>query len=113
MEPPPPPSPGGPGRSNRRLVVLASLVPLGFGVVLLLVAPRFLEPLLDSRAAILGLPPAVVVLGILAGLVVVNLLALRFLRSFTAVGIVVAVTTTVGLFVVFLAPAIVLIVINA
>jgi hypothetical protein len=95
-----------------RLVTVASFVPLGFALLLAVIAPGFYQPLLDERAAPLGLPPVVGVLAILLGLAAVNLLALRFVRSTVAVGLVVAVTTTVALFVVILAPAIVLIAIN-
>jgi hypothetical protein len=81
-------------------------------MLFLLIAPGFLEPLFDIRAAVIGLTPVVGLVALLAGLMAVNLLALRFLHSTTGVGIVVAVTTTIGLLVVFLAPAFVLIALN-
>lgn len=102
----------GSGATFRRLMVVASLVPIAFALLLAIIAPAFLEPLFDTRAAILGLPPIVGFIVVLVGLLAVDVLAIRFLHNPVAVGLVVAVTTTVGLFLVILAPAFVLIAVN-
>jgi hypothetical protein len=86
-------------------VLVASIIPAGFALLVLVVAPAFYEPLFDSRTAILGLPPVVGFVILLAGLAAINLVAMRVVRSETAVSVLAAVTTTIGLFVVLLAPA--------
>ena len=97
------------GRLFRRAVQVASVIPAAFALFLLIVAPAFLDPLFTGHAGIPGLPPIVIYVALLAGLAAANMLALRLVRSEVAVGILVAVTTTVGLFIVILGPAIVLI----
>ena len=97
------------GRLFRRAVKVASIIPAAFALFLLIVAPAFMDPLFTDHAGIPGLPPIVLCVALLAGLAAANMLALRLVRSEVAVGIVVAVTTTIGLFIVILGPAIVLI----
>jgi len=97
------------GRLFRRAVQVASVIPAAFALFLLIVAPAFLDPQFTGHAGIPGLPPIVLYVALLAGLAAANMLALRLVRSEVAVGILVAVTTTIGLFIVILGPAIVLI----
>jgi hypothetical protein len=97
------------GRLFRRAVQVASVIPAAFALFLLIVAPAFLDPLFTGHAGIPALPPIVLYVALLAGLAAANMLALRLVRSEVAVGILVAVTTTIGLFIVILGPAIVII----
>jgi len=92
--------------------MLASLLPVGLVLLLAVIAPGFLTPLLDDALPVLGLAPIVAFLGALAGLFAINLLAARAIRNPFVLGLVVAMTTTAGVFVVILAPAVILILVN-
>lgn len=120
--PPPPPPPAGwdvPVRwpeADRRTVGLVacgvSLVPVAFALLLVVIAPGFLGPLLDSGAAILGLPPVV---GFALVLAVCPVLAFALARARGPIwlsAIVAVIGVSVGLFVVILSPAIILIAVN-
>ena len=93
-------------------VMLASLLPVGLVLLLAVIAPGFLTPLLDDALPVLGLAPIVAFLGALAGLFAINLLAARAIRNPFVLGLVVAMTTTAGVFVVILAPAVILILVK-
>ena len=96
--------PATPQRSSTPLVI-ASFVPLGFAVVLAVVAPGFYEPLLDDQVNILGAPALVPFAGALLLLLAFNFLVIGFVRSSFVQGLIFAVTTTAGVFLVILAPA--------
>jgi hypothetical protein len=91
-------------RSSTPLVI-ASFVPLGFAVVLAVVAPGFYEPLLDDRVNVFGAPALVPFAGALLVLLAFNFLVIGFVRSSFVQGLIFAVTTTAGVFLVILAPA--------
>jgi len=93
-----------PQRSSMPLVV-ASFVPLGFAILLALVAPGFYEPLLDDRVNVFGGPALVPFAGALLLLLAFNFLVIGFVRSSFVQGLILAVTTTAGVFLVILAPA--------
>ena len=86
-------------------LVLASFVPLAFAIVLGIVAPGFYEPLLDDRVSLFGQPAVVPFAGALLGLLVLDLLVIGFVRSSFVQGLVLALTTTAGVFLVILVPA--------
>jgi hypothetical protein len=91
-------------RSSAPLVI-ASFVPLGFAIALALVAPGFYEPLLEDRVNVFGAPALVPFAWALLLLLAVNLLVIGFVRSSFVQGLIFAVTTTAGVFLVILAPA--------
>ena len=93
---------GSPQRSSTPLVV-ASFLPLGFAIVLALVAPGFYEPLLDDRVNVFGAPALVPFAGALLLLLAFNFLVIGFVRSSFVQGLIFAVTTTAGVFLVILA----------
>ena len=93
-------------------LVLASFVPIGFALVLAVVAPGFFAPLLDDRVNVLGNRPLIPFAGALLGLLAINLLVIRLVRSSFVQGLVLALTTTAGVFLVILMPAFVLIAVN-
>ena len=92
--------------------MIGSLLPIGLVLLLAVIAPGFLGPLLDDAMPILGMPPIVVFLGALAALFAINVLAARAIHNPFVVGLVVAMTTTAGVFMVILAPAVILILVN-
>ena len=93
-------------------VMIGSLLPIGLVLLLAVIAPGFLGPLLDDAMPVLGMPPIVVFLGALAALFAINVLAARAFRNPFVLGRVVAMTTTAGVFIVILAPAVILILVN-
>src|SRR5690348_7032081 len=107
-----PPDPG-PATAQRAgppaALVVASFIPIGFAVVLALVAPGFFAPLLDDRANVFGQPSLIPFAGALLLLLAIDLLVLYAVRSPLVRGLVLAVTTTGGVFLVILAPAITII----
>ena len=86
-------------------LVVASFVPLGFAIVLALIAPGFYEPLLDDRVNVFGAPALVPFAGALLLLLAFNFFVIGFVRSSFIQGLIFAVTTTAGVFLVILAPA--------
>ena len=104
MQEPIPAPEAAPERSATPLV-LASFVPLAFAIVLGIVAPGFYEPLLDDRVNLFGQPALVPFAGALLGLLVLDFLVIGFVRSSFVQGLVLALTTTAGVFLVILAPA--------
>ena len=111
---PPPARPAGEAKDAgpSAFLVGAAFVPIGFAVVLALVAPGFYAPLVDERAGILGQPPLIPFAGALLGLLVVDLLVLFLVRSSFVQGLVMALSTTAGVFLVILAPAVIQIALN-
>ena len=99
-----------PGR--RRRSSIASFVPLGFAIVLGIVAPGFYEPLLDDKVNILGAPALVPFAGALLLLLAIDFLVIGLVRSSFVQGLILAVTTTAGVFLVILAPAFARIAVN-
>ena len=99
-----------PGPST--VLVAAAFVPIGFAVVLALIAPGFFAPLADDRATVFGVVPLIPFAGALLVLLVVNVLVLFLVRSPFVQGLVTALCTTAGVFLAILAPAITLIAIN-
>ena len=91
-------------RSSTPLVI-ASFLPLGFAIVLAVLAPGFYEPLLDDRVNVFGAPALVPFAGALLVLLAFNFLVIGFVRSSFVQGLIFAVTTTAGVFLVILAPA--------
>ena len=104
MTDPGPPIVVPPPRSSTPLVV-ASFVPLAFAIVLAIVAPGFYEPLLDERVNVFGAPALVPFAGALLLLLAFNFLVIGWVRSSFVQGLIFAVTTTAGVFLVILAPA--------
>jgi len=92
--------------------MIGSLLPIGLVLLLAVIAPGFLAPLLDDAMPILGLQPIVAFLGALAGLFAINLVAARAIRNPFVLGLVVSMTTTAGVFIVIISPAIILIMVN-
>ena len=105
MTDPTPARPAPAPRSSTPLVI-ASLLPLAFAIVLALVAPGFYEPLLDDRVNVFGAPALVPFAGALLLLLAFNFLVIGLVRSSFVQGLIFAVTTTAGVFLVILAPAI-------
>ena len=101
------PSPVGtvPAQRSATPLVVAAFIPLGFASVLALVAPGFYEPLLDDRVNVFGAPALVPFAGALLLLLAFNFLVIGFVRSSFVQGLIFAVTTTAGVFLVILAPA--------
>ena len=95
-----------PAHQSSTPLVVASFVPLGFAIVLALVAPGFYEPLLDDRVNVFGAPALVPFAGALLLLLAFDFLVIGFVRSSFVQGLTLAVTTTAGVFLVVLAPAI-------
>src|SRR5688500_12134364 len=91
-------------RSSMPLVV-ASFVPRGLAIVLALVAPGFYEPLLDDRVNVFGAPALVPFAGALLLLLALDFLVIGLVRGSFVQGLILAVTTTAGVFLVVLAPA--------
>ena len=104
MTDPAPTRPATAQRSSTALVV-ASFVPLGFAIVLGIVAPGFYDPLLDDRVNIFGAPALVPFAGALLLLLAIDFLVIGFVRSSFIQGLILALTTTAGVFLVILAPA--------
>ena len=94
-----------PAQRSSTPLVIASLVPLGFAILLALVAPGFYEPLLDDQVNLFGAPAVVPFAGALLLLLAFNFLVIGFVRSSFVQGLIIAVTTTAGVFLVILAPA--------
>jgi len=92
--------------------MVVSLIPIGLVLFLAVVAPSFLAPLLDPRATLFGLPAMIGFLAGLAGLFAINLLVARASPSRLIVGLVLGATTVIAMFLVVLAPAIILIMIS-
>ena len=92
--------------------MIASFVPLGFAIVLGIVAPGFYEPLLDDKVNILGAPALVPFAGALLLLLAIDFLVIGLVRSSFVQGLILAVTTTAGVFLVILAPAFARIAVN-
>jgi hypothetical protein len=92
--------------------MVVSLIPIGLVLFLALVAPSFLTPLLDPRATLFGLPAMIGFLGALAALFAINILVARASRSRLIVGLVLGATTVIAMFLVVVAPAIILITIS-
>ena len=90
-------------------LVVASFIPVGCAVVLALVAPGFYAPLLDGRANVFGQPSLIPFAGALLLLLAIDLLVVYGVRSQLVRGLVLALTTTAGVFLVILAPAITII----
>ena len=72
-----------------------------------MLVPTFYAPLLDGQVNVLGQPPLIPFAGALLALLVVDLLVLFLVRSSFVHGIVLALSTTAGVFLVILAPALV------
>jgi hypothetical protein len=94
-----------PAQRSPMPLVVASFVPLGFAIVLALVAPGFYEPLLADRVNVFGAPALVPFAGALLLLLAFNFLVIGFVRSSFVQGLIFAVTTTAGVSLVILAPA--------
>ena len=125
-QPPPPPagpsrSPGwdgsaapgdNPGEFGHRAGYAVAAIPIAFALLLEVLSHEFLAPLGDHRVSLLGIPAggffvaAVLLLALLGGL------AVRYVRSPVIVGAVLIFTTSIGLMLVIMGPAVVLIMIN-
>jgi hypothetical protein len=94
------------------VVIVIALIPIALAAIIEILARGFLEPLLDDRVTFLGLPliaPFLIALGVLTA---VSALAARMTRNPIALGVVLFATTSLGVGIVVLAPALVLIAIN-
>jgi hypothetical protein len=91
--------------TSSRALVVAAFVPVAFAVFLALIAPGFYAPLLDERMNVIGLPAVIPFGGVLVALLAIDLLVAAFVRSSFVQGLTLAVTTTAGVFLVILAPA--------
>ena len=101
-----------PPRPSSTPLIIASFVPLGFAIVLGIVAPGFYEPLLDDQVNILGTPALVPFAGALLLLLAIDFLVIGLVRSSFVQGLILALTTTAGVFLVILAPAFARIAVN-
>ncbi len=108
----PVPSGAAPAPGSSTGLIVASFVPIGFAIVLGVVAPGFYEPLLDDRVNVAGLPALVPFAGALLVLLAIDLLVIALVRSSFVQGLVLALTTTAGVFLVILAPAFARIAVN-
>ena len=89
-----------------------ALIPIGLATLLWLMASAFYQPLFDERITVLAVSPAVAFLVALAVLAAIGALVVRHVRQAALVGLARFVTTSAGLFLVVLAPAILLILID-
>ena len=101
-----------PGEFGHRAGYAVAAIPIAFALLLEVLSHEFLAPLGDDRVSLLGLPAgaffvaAVLLLALLGGL------AVRYVRSPVIVGAVLIFTTSIGLMLVIMGPAVVLIMIN-
>jgi hypothetical protein len=119
---PPPPSPGagwqpsGADRAGSDSIVtigtLIALIPVVLAGVLLLLAPGFFAPLFDDRQGVLGAPIGLAFIALFAALTGLGVAIVRRFRSAAAIVVVVVACVGPAVFIVILAPAIVLIAIN-
>ena len=126
--PPPSPAPSGqPGSqawhvteperqrdtSSRHVAGYAiAVTPIVLLVIMALLAPGFMAPLTDDRVSLMGRPAGDLRLGILVLLAVIGIATVRFVRHPVLVGLVLFLTTSIGLTVLILAPSAILILIN-
>lgn len=89
------------------LLVAAAFLPIAFAVVLAVLVPSFYAPLLEGQVNVFGLPALIPFAGALLALLVVDLLVLFLARSSFVHGIVLALSTTAGVCLVILAPALI------
>jgi hypothetical protein len=91
--------------------IVVALVPVALLVVLLVVAPSFLEPMVDPDVAIAGIPAGLVILGLALALTVLGFVVIaRWSRS--ALNILGNIVILVATAVIVLGPAIVLVIKN-
>jgi hypothetical protein len=83
---------------------------VGLFLLLAVLSPGFYGPLLDGRATVLGVRPIVPFLAALIGLFAIDVVAARWLRNGCLLTFIVSLTTVAGMFLVILAPALLLIV---
>ncbi len=98
-----------PGQIAGYAVAVAPLVLL---FLLPVAAPNFLSPLFDDRVSLLGAPAGLWFVGIVLLLAAIGVATVRVVRHPVVVGVVLFVTTVLGLNFVLLGPAVVLIMIN-
>jgi hypothetical protein len=118
--PQPPPPPAGPSMGwtapgdgfGHRAGYAVAAIPIAFALLLELLSHDFLAPLGDGRISLLGLPLGAYLAAVVLLLAVLGALAVRYVRSPLIVGAVLIFTTSIGLMLVIMGPAVVLIAIN-
>ena len=116
--PPPPPAfpragttPPGEVFGHRAGYAVAA-IPIAFALLLEVLSHEFLAPLGDDRVSLLGQPAGSYFVGAVLVLAFLGALAVRYVRSPVVVGAVLIFTTSIGLTLVIMGPAVVLIMIN-
>ena len=120
--PQPPPPPALPARSRgngapaeefgHRAGYAVAAIPIAFALLLEVLSHEFLAPLGDNRVSLLGIPAGGFFVAAVLLLALVGALAVRYVRSPVIVGAVLIFTTSIGLMLVIMGPAVVLIMIN-
>ena len=87
-------------------------IPIAFALLLEVLSHEFLAPLGDDRVSLLGLPAGTFFVSAVLLLTLMGALAVRYVRSPVIVGAVLIFTTSIGLMLVIMGPAVVLIMIN-
>jgi hypothetical protein len=124
----PPPPPAGPSRSpgwgssaapghapaefGHRAGYAVAAIPIAFALLLEVLSHEFLAPLGDNRVSLLGVPAGTFIVSAVLLLTLMGALAVRYVRSPVIVGAVLIFTTSIGLMLVIMGPAVVLIMIN-
>jgi hypothetical protein len=97
---------------SRRIGYAIAAIPLAFALLLELLSHDFLAPLGDPAISLLGLPLGAYLGATVLVLAILGALAVRYVRSPVIVGMVLILTTSIGLMLVIMGPAVVLIMIN-
>ena len=87
-------------------------IPIAFALLLEVLSHEFLAPLGDDRVSLLGFPAGAFFVATVLFLAILGALAVRYVRSPVIVGAVLIFTTSIGLMLVIMGPAVVLIMIN-
>ncbi len=125
-QPPPPPAqpsrpagwsgstaPGdGPADLSHGIGYAIAAIPLAFALLLELLSHDFLAPLADHRVSLLGQPVGTNLAAAVLLMAILGALAVRYVRSTVVLGVVLILTTSIGLTLVIMGPAVVLIMIN-
>lgn len=117
-QPPPPPafpSAGTPSPAEvfgHRAGYAISAIPIAFALLLEVLSHEFLAPLGDHRVSLLGIAAGNFFVAAVLLLALLGAFAVRYVRSPVIVGAVLIFTTSIGLTLVIMGPAVVLIMIN-
>ena len=102
----------GPSPTQQLVLGVVALAPLSLGIFLWLVAPAFVDPIWDERVALFGVPLGLTLLVLVVAITALAVLVAVRVRSKLVAAVLVTLLAGVGLYLVLLAPALVLIVIE-